>query len=338
MIVLDDVIVVLGTAGNAAVSLFTREGKFICPLVRIGRGPDEMTDVVAVAYNPYSETLDVLGNMGTMVNCYDIAGRTLKSNFSIMETEIMSARDFCPVSATEYLFYKDYGLLESQEYFVYSYDSASGAVKDRFLPMDKELAEMLSFGQSNNLFSYDGAVYYYAAFGHYVYSYKDGNFSPFLEFAPNMYSFPDDLLHGKYNDVVDFVENTCKKSSYIWAHINMYRYGRYMMSSYTYKDDIYFNVINLKNGKSKSYDMIEDDMVWGFSTGDFRSVLSLVSTDERYAVYSAEPFAIKDIIAGSDASSSAVGNPEKACSENRDLLQRLPDDANPVLLLMSSGK
>ena len=236
VIVLDSVLVIQGhTEDGASVSLFSRQGEYLCPLVRTGRGPGEMTDVLSIAYNPYTNTVDVLGNMGTVVNRYNIGSCELKDSFSIMETDIMAARDFCPVSEADYLFYKDYSLQEAQEYFVYLFDRGQGIVKDRFLPMDKELAEVLSFGQINNLFLYKGTAYYYAAFEKYVYRYRDGVFSPFIEFANNEYSFPLSLLEKKYKDTVDFVENTCKGSPYIWAHVNVFKYGSLIFSSYTYK-------------------------------------------------------------------------------------------------------
>lgn len=335
VIVLDSVLVIQGhTEDGASVSLFSRQGEYLCPLVRTGRGPGEMTDVLSIAYNPYTNTVDVLGNMGTVVNRYNIGSCELKDSFSIMETDIMAARDFCPVSEADYLFYKDYSLQEAQEYFVYLFDRGQGIVKDRFLPMDKELAEVLSFGQINNLFLYKGTAYYYAAFEKYVYRYIDGVFSPFIEFANNEYSFPLSLLEKKYKDTVDFVENTCKGSPYIWAHVNVFKYGSLIFSSYTYKGDIYSNVIDLDKEESYSYSSLEDDMVWGIQADDVRSTFSLLSTDDEYAVYSVEPFTVKEII-----SENANEEKDTAFSFNRTLVQNLPDDANPIILLMSdSGK
>ena len=75
-------------------------------------------------------------------------------------------------------------------------------------------------------------------------------------------------------------------------------------------------------------------MVWGIQADDVRSTFSLLSTDDEYAVYSVEPFTVKEII-----SENANEEKDTAFSFNRTLVQNLPDDANPIILLMSdSGK
>lgn len=333
VIVREDGFIVKGKSDDVAIAFFSRDGKYVCPIVRIGRGPGELTDIQAMVYNPYTETLDVLGNIGSTVIKYDCKTFKEKASFSIRHTDIMSARDFCPIDADRYMFYKDYSVLSRQEYFLYVFNSASSQIEDTYLPMDKRLAEMLSFGQRNNLYLKDGTVYFYAAFQKYIYQYVNSEFSGYIEFTPGKYMALDKLLEKKYNDVIKFVTKVCQPSPYIWAHINVFSYRDMILSSYTYKNEIYNNVIYVEDGSSHSYKFLEDDMVWGIRTEDLRSMYNLTGTDSRYVVYIVEPFTLKEEMnrqpySGTDADIIA----------NRNVLNALPDDANPIILLMEQEK
>lgn len=332
IIVREDGFIVMGRSDAAAISFFTRDGRYVRSITRIGRGPGEFTDIQAMAYNPYTETLDVLGNIGTTVVKYDYKSFEEVGSFSIMETDIMSAQDFCPIDADRYMFYKDYSVLESEEYFLYVFNRSSSQVEDEMLPMDKRLVEMLSFGQQNNLYSRDGAVYFYAAFQKYIYRYENGRLSGYLEFAPNRYMNLDKLLKRKYNDVAKFVTEVCQPSPYIWAHINVFAYHNLIFSSYTYRNDVYDNVMDIAGGASHSYRSISDDMVWGVETDDLRSVYSLTATDSEYVVYVVEPFLLNELIDGQMCS-----GPDDML-QNRKIISGLADDANPVILLMRQEK
>ena len=134
----DGLIIQARTDKDIAVSLFSRNGEFISPVVRIGRGPGELTNVDAMAYNPYTNTLDVLGEIGTKIIKYDCGSFEPVSTISLRDSEIISARDFCPIDKDRYIFYKDYSLLDEQEYFLYVHNCTTNETEGRFLPMDKQ--------------------------------------------------------------------------------------------------------------------------------------------------------------------------------------------------------
>lgn len=325
----DGLIIQARTDNDIAVSLFSRNGEFISPVVRIGRGPGELTNVDAMAYNPYTNTLDVLGEIGTKIIKYDCGSFEPVSTISLRDSEIISARDFCPIDEDRYIFYKDYSLLDEQEYFLYVHNCTTNETEGRFLPMDKQLAEVLSFGQTNNLYSKDGAIYFYAAFQNRIYEYSDGTLSPFIDFAENKFSFPDKLLKDhSYKNLSDFV-NTCKTSPYIWAHINVFAYRNYIFSTYMYQDKVHDNIMNLETDSSDSYTELRDDLIWDIKTSQLRSIFYLVSTTDSNAIYTVEPLQLKELI-----EQQAHTGEDKAIKTNREKVLALPDDANPIILLL----
>lgn len=82
--------------------------------------------------------------------------------------------------------------------------------------------------------------------------------------------------------------------------------------------------MDMDKGVCRSYSAIKDDMLWDLTTADVRGVFTLSSTDEDCLVYVVEPYVMKEL---------AASQPEEK-TEMRDMLMQLPDDANPLLVVM----
>ena len=150
-----------------------------------------------------------------------------------------------------------------------------------------------------------------------------------VDFAENKFSFPDKLLKDhSYKNLSDFV-NTCKTSPYIWAHINVFAYRNYIFSTYMYQDKVHDNIMNLETDSSDSYTELRDDLIWDIKTSQLRSIFYLVSTTDSNAIYTVEPLQLKELI-----EQQAYTGEDKSIKTNREKVLALPDDANPIILLL----
>ena len=295
-----------------------------------GRGPGEMTDIMAMACDMSAGTVDVLGNFGMDIYSFDIQTGRLKNSFSIGESEIRYAKDLLPAGDGRYLFYKDLSYIDVPEYEVYLYNPSTGEVEGRWLPLDKDFAEAASFSQANNLFEYGGRRFFYSAFSDGIYEFTGDTLVQYVRFADNGYNFTPEMKKRPWpQDLMAFVE-ACQKSGRIWGHVDLFMIGDRTMSVYNYgKDGRYAAVMDLEKGTSVSYSMLEDDMmVWGIGSDSFFSPYYLRYTDGEYAVYLVEPFDIIEKIEDSPASD------DPTIESNRLALAKLPYESNQIILMM----
>lgn len=331
VILLDSSIAVLGDTDAGMISIFDMDGRYIRSFLTRGRGPGEMTDVTAIAYNDFNNTLDVLGNYGMDIYCYDLISGRLVRNFSLDGSEIMYAKDFIPIDAESYLFYKDLSYIDGEEFEVYRYNSAQGSVTGRFLPLDKDFAEAASFAQGNNLFRYNGSTFFYSAFSDGIYEFDDDTLRQSVKFADNGYNFTTQMKSRPYApDLMKFVE-MCQNSGRIWGHVDLYRIGKKTISVYNYKKDRYGLIMDLDEDHSKSYDSIEDDLVFGVASDSFFVPYYLRYTDENHAVYLVEPYDILELAADFRTDDTAI-------LKNREYISSLPYESNQMILIMSIRK
>lgn len=116
-----------------------------------------------------------------------------------------------------------------------------------------------------------------------------------LRFADNGYNFTRRMKDASYPDLFAFGD-ACAASGRIWGHVSMYRIGDRTLSQYRHgKEDFYWLVMDLEQGTGISYDMLEDDMLWGVTSGVVYSPYMLLASDERFAVYTAAPYNILDL-------------------------------------------
>lgn len=327
--VADSILVVLGETDSGLVSIYGLEGDYRRSFLTRGRGPGEMTDIMAMACDMSAGTVDVLGNFGMDIYSFDIQTGRLKNSFSIGESEIRYAKDLLPAGDGRYLFYKDLSYIDGPEYEVYLYNPSTGEVEGRWLPLDKDFAEAASFSQANNLFEYGGRRFFYSAFSDGIYEFTGDTLVQYVRFADNGYSFTPEMKKRPWpQDLMEFVE-ACQKSGRIWGHVDLFMIGDRTMSVYNYgKDSRYAAVMDLEKGTSVSYSMLEDDMVWGIGSDSFFSPYYLRYTDGEYAVYLVEPFDIIEKIEDSPASD------DPTIESNRQALAKLPYESNQIILMM----
>ncbi len=310
-------------SGSSAISLFSRGGMFINSIVRIGRGPDEVLTVEDMCINEYCGTLDVLCNYGQSIYQYDLDSFSLVNKIDIDKDDIVVANSLVPINSSDYLLYKQYPYSSHQDYKLYVYDSKENRVEASFIEMDERLAENLAFSQDNNLFEYGGDIYYYEAFGSAVYVYTGNEVTPWAVFEENRYTLPDKVLSEAGSNLPKFVQ-TLEGSGYVWGQINLFRYGQYLFSTYMYGNQCFLCVMDMDKGVCRSYSSIKDDMLWDVVTNDVRGVFTLSSADENCLVYVVEPYVMKELVASQPEEKTGM----------RDMLMQLPDDANPLLVVM----
>lgn len=143
---------------RSVINLFSDEEEFLLPILRIGRGPEEMVTVDDMCYNRFSNTLDVLGNYGQAIYQYDLQTYKIINRIEVEKDEILVANRLYPVDRDRYIMlYKQFPYVGGADYKLYIFNHSTGEVEKRFLKMeDEKLAELLSFGQSNNIYEHDG--------------------------------------------------------------------------------------------------------------------------------------------------------------------------------------
>lgn len=330
--VTDSMLIVLGNTDSGLVSVFDRSGRYERSFLMRGRGPQEMTDVTAMAYNSVDGTVDVLGNYGMDVYRFDPATGEMTGSFSIEGSEMTCARDLLPTGDGRYLFYKDLPYIDEPEYEVYLYNPASGEFEGKWLPMDKEFADAVGFAQANNLFEYGGRYFFYSAFLDGVYEFTGDTLVQYIRYADNGFNFTEQTKKTVFSpDLMEFVEN-CKKSGRMWGNVDMYMIGGRTLSVYNYGDgDRYALVMEPEKTRSTSYNLFEDDMVWGITSDSFFSPYYLRYTDGQYAVYLVEPFDVME-----KAENCPTDDP--AILSNREKVRQLPYESNQIILLMNIRK
>lgn len=305
------------------VSIFSKEGEYLAPLIYQGRGPEEVLTIEDMCYNDMSGTFDVLCNYGQYIYRYDLSERKPVVKIALDQDEIISAEGLSPVSEDEYLVYKKYPAGNITEYKLYLFNAKTGIVEARFLEMDKKLSEKLAFGQKNNLIEADGDIYYYAAFEPAIYRFSEDSLTQYVKFIENRYSIPMNFLENLGMDLYNTIQEL-RQSPYIWGNVNMYYYSGYFMSTYTYSDRKYLSVLNPEQNLSHSYSAIKDDMAMGIVTENSAGVYTIAGADSNGVCYVIEPYLLKEIISGT----------EGPYTEARRQIMSAADDMNPMLLIM----
>ena len=215
----------------------------------------------------------------------------LYNQIVIPTKEIVSVVDFEILDSTSYMFYKNLGYCDEEEYKLYQYDCETSKITDKFLKLDEELAEKISIGQHNNLYMKNSNLYFYETFldGIYVYDRDSLDIRKRILFKPNEFSIPDKKLKQMGDDELEFITG-CRESKYIWAHINCVEFQDKIFSYFTYNKRVYLNIIDLNAKMSSSYLHVYDDILSNqcYSAGYF----SIIGSNDNYLVCTIEPYSI----------------------------------------------
>lgn len=276
---------------QSLVSEFDEAGRLIKHLIKQGRGPEEMLNVLAIKINPYNQCLEILGDYGQRLCRVDLSTSAFKGGFSIGETEIIVAENFAPLSDGMYAFYKNLPYSEAEEYKVYVYDEAKSSVICCGIPLEKDIAELVSMVQKNNLFCFDDKVLFYECFMNTMFEVKQDTIAPFLTFASNEYLFPETALHENYRGLNEFVER-CRESDWIWSHQNFYPLKEILISTYRYQNCRYINLIDTEKKQSHSFRFVYEDIKYGLVLDTNDRWLSFVGSDNNEVILAFDSFAL----------------------------------------------
>lgn len=276
---------------QSLVSEFDEAGRLMKHLIKQGRGPEEMLNVLAIKINPYNQCLEILGDYGQRLCRVDLSTSAFKGGFSIGETEIIVAENFAPLSDGVYAFYKNVAYSEAEEYKVYIYDEANSSVMNSGIPLDKDIAELVSMVQKNNLFSFEGRCLFYECFMNTMFEVKQDTIVPYITFAPNEYLFPESALHENYRGLNEFIER-CRQSNWIWSHQNFYPLKEILISTYRYHNCRYINLIDTEEKQSHSFRFVYEDIKYGLVMDTNDRWLSFVGSDNNEVILAFDSFAL----------------------------------------------
>lgn len=144
-------------------------------------------------------------------------------------------------------------------YKINIYNKNRKVVESQYFKIDKNIAEYLSFSQSNNLYNKESSVIFYEAFLDKAYKVNNDTASVYLEYDKGLLSVSDKELNS-HSDLGEFVKY-CQDRGAIYAHINNFEYNGKMFSKYRIKEQSFINIANLNTNKSKSYTSVYDDLI-----------------------------------------------------------------------------
>lgn len=284
---IDSNILVRSKSGNKDLHLFDHEGRYLKSFVQYGRAKNEILNLQNICFNKYKNTIDILCNYGMKINQYSYPSGKLHNQIIIPTSKIASITDFEVLDSVSYMFYKNLGCTDEEEYKLYKYNYVTSEIENEFLKLDKQLAEKISIGQHNNLYTKKSDLYFYEAFqdGIYKYDRDSSKMRKRILFQQNEFSMPDKILRKRVNNELEFIR-MCRESQYIWAHINCIEFKDKIFSYFTYKKNVYGNIIDLHDKTAFSYMYVFDDLVSDqcYPAGRF----NIINADDRNLICTLE--------------------------------------------------
>ncbi len=269
--------------------LFDSDGQFVSAVVELGNGRGEVLNVVDVYYDNESQQVEVLVNYGMKVVVYSLSQRGLVDQFDLPKS-ISASAAFSKLDDDRYIFYKNFGHEDSENYKLFVYNRGSDSVERKYMPFNSEYETLSSFFSLNYLYKNGDDVIFYEPFSDRGYSISRDTISDHFVFDKKEFAVPSNRIDRVYaGGVLEFVE-VCKDCGYIYAHINCFQSQNLLFSRYVYEEESYLNVANLDTHESGSYTSIYDDLVRKKDVG-FRGY-SVVGSDDCgiYMSVSSEEF------------------------------------------------
>ncbi|MFI3265388.1 MAG: 6-bladed beta-propeller [Rikenellaceae bacterium] len=239
--------------------LFDNGGQFISSIVNIGRGRDEVLNIMDIYYDSKAEQIEILADFGMKVLIYSLNNSEIVDKFDLPQS-IFVARSLSKLDDDRYVFYKDDAYDDSENYKVLVYNRASDTIEQKFIHFIN--IESISFSQSNNLYKNGDDVIFYEAFLDKGYRISRDTITEYFTFDKGSRAVPENQLNREHGDLMDFVD-MCTANNYIYGHINCYEYNDMIFSLFRHNEESYINIANLNKCTSESYTSINDDLVSG---------------------------------------------------------------------------
>lgn len=276
------------------IAVFDSSGTFEKSLIKKGRGPEEMLNVVSIKINTFNNCLEALGDYGQSIHRISLDNLEAIDGFSIAHSDIIVAENFSPVGGGKYVFYKNVSYSDQEEYKLYLYDERSESAYSNGIPLDKRVSELVSVVQSNNLFRLKGKNLFYECFLNTLFEIDSCSIRPFLSFAENEYLLPESFLRENYHNLNDFISK-CKSSGKIWSHQNYFPLGDLLLSTFRFSGDKYANIIDVTNKKSQSFKYICEDLSHNFIEDMNDNWFSFAGYDEGSLFVVVDPFSLNTL-------------------------------------------
>lgn len=178
-----------------------------------------------------------------------------------LPSEILSATDFVVDNGGNYIFLKSISReKKKEEYKLYVYNKKEGTIINRILNMDKKSSEYISFDQSDCLYRVQDEIYYYEVFRNGICRLSANDMTGYIAFKQNEYTFPEKELYNEDHTFQSFID-VCENSPFIWAHRNLFEGERFVSSTYMYKKELFWNIIDKSDYSVHSYKWVYDDLI-----------------------------------------------------------------------------
>ncbi len=82
----------------------------------------------------------------------------------------------------------------------------------------------------------------------------------YIAFKQNEYTFPEKELYNEDHTFQSFID-VCENSPFIWAYRNLFEGERFVSSTYMYKKELFWNIIDKSDYSVHSYKWVYDDLI-----------------------------------------------------------------------------
>ena len=254
----DSLWIVQGKSDQGGVHLFNNEGRYLKTVLKWGQGPEEAYDIWSIKL--LDGSIYLLINSGTEVVEYSLQKQKMVERFRL-PSEILSATDFVVDNGGNYIFLKSISReKKKEEYKLYVYNKKEGTIVNRILNMDKKSSEYISFDQSDCLYRVQDEIYYYEVFRNGICRLSANDMTGYIAFKQNEYTFPEKELYNEDHTFQSFID-VCENSPFIWAHRNLFEGERFVSSTYMYKKELFWNIIDKSDYSVHSYKWVYDDLI-----------------------------------------------------------------------------
>lgn len=331
--IIDSLIIVKGVSAEAELHVFTLSGQHVYPVIKKGRGADETLNIQDFIIDREQKNIEILCDYGRKIVVHSLEEKKNIKEIQICP-EIYSAQNLQKIDSQRYVLYKQCGFTSDNEYKINIFNGETRRLENHFLQINKKASEYISFSQYNNLYKKDGEIYFYETFVDTVYRCTPGHIQPAWIFDKQQYAFPRKLLYKGYQEVGEFIE-TCKNSSYIWGHINVFEYDRFFISIFNQDNKLYLNVTDKVKKSSTSYTEFLDDLIWDEKLT--LTQLVQIGCDSNYCFFYIEPFDVLELI-DNKKQDNTYNDYKNRFPIPAQFIENINMESNSILILLQNKK
>lgn len=292
VLIKDSLLIIKGDSENSHIHLYTDNGIYKKSIIPKGRGPQEAFNIQTVkCYN--SDTVEILCNFSQKLFQYSLKNDKIINQINLPKS-LMGTDDFIKCDSNRYIFYQPFKRQKNTEYKINTLNLENNTIEQQHLPLNSN-DEYIAFSQLRNFYSINERILFHDVFSPGIYQIHEDSISLYIAFCKKQYEFPEPLLTQKKYRNFDQFMNTCETSPYIWGHRDISESNRHILSTYTYKNMLYLNVIDKTTMTSNSYNQIYDDLITDETFG-IEEILCNITATNNAQIFTLEPFQLKEIV------------------------------------------